>query len=451
MKWISNAACLFIMWFILQIAAQSGLAQDINQDSYIKIRSKLLELNNKSKLLFQQNSVYKPGKSSVRNKTDSLLIELIQELNALDQRIEKFLEDKKINSSDLQHPFIKPASLQNETAYLFDNNKDYTIGRPKENENNNENIESGSTLIDDLKHELNISGFFDVAKRINTSGELSNINYGQFELNLSKSFSNRINIQGAIAYNSEEGTFEIGAGIVDFQLKHDSGQNKALMKNTGLCLGQFDVPFGIDYLCIASPYRKLVTAPLANQKSIDGLNSFGAVFYGETNFFNFKFIGIDGFSENSAALGGRLGVNNLGNIEIGASYLSNFTKPNSVNARVYGFDLQVCCKSLDIKGEFIQSEGILKGEISESIIGESHKGYYIQGVNDFYKMLSFPVFMSLRYGKWISARHNSINRLTTGIGYVFNEALEARMEHLLQKEDFTKSTNTITFQLVAIF
>ena len=113
--------------------------------------------------------------------------------------------------------------------------------------------------------QLEFSGFADILLVTPLSEDQSNteIQYGQFELDLSASIRSGINFEGAIAYNPETGNFEAGAGFIEIILKGEAGIHTARGKyfdHIGLSIGQFDVPFGIDWQHIASPDRRLVSS-----------------------------------------------------------------------------------------------------------------------------------------------------------------------------------------------
>ncbi len=315
---------------------------------------------------------------------------------------------------------------------------------------------------DELLNNFEIAGFFDLRHvrnlNDNTNGGL---NFGQFEIGISKSVSKLISLESAIAYNSEEGKFELGAGFIDFSIYNSGAEAKiqsGFWKNAGFMIGQFDMPFGIDYKCIAAPDRKLVTPPLANEKTINCMNNFGAAIYGETEFFDFTFWGSNGLLNNGFALGGRFGFKPLTTLELGTSYLTDLVSLNFAATKTFGADFRYEFNSLEFKCEYIAAHGIFEGEISSNGLGEKHNGYYLQITNELESLLNLPFYICLRYGSWNAGFvddeaefKNKINRITSGIGYRIIDGLEIRSELHSEKELNAKRTNALSLQIVASF
>ena len=131
-------------------------------------------------------------------------------------------------------------------------------------------------LIPSVFAQVDISGFFDLQYQFHKNQHSEKgMRFGQFEIDLSKSLNNYFVIESAVAFNNESQKFELGAGFIEYRLwgnEEDHAVNNDLFDKSGVMVGLFDVPFGIDYKCIPSPDRKLVTAPLANEKTISCWN-----------------------------------------------------------------------------------------------------------------------------------------------------------------------------------
>ncbi len=96
---------------------------------------------------------------------------------------------------------------------------------------------------------LEITGFFDfVSSYEGTRFEEGSYHLGEAEIGFAKEISHSIAVEAAVAYNSHDGVFELGAAVVEAHLFGEERDDAPLwnLNAGGLVLGQFDVPFGID-------------------------------------------------------------------------------------------------------------------------------------------------------------------------------------------------------------
>ncbi len=296
-----------------------------------------------------------------------------------------------------------------------------------------------------LAEPLEFSGFADflLTQPLNDDST-TEVEYGQFEVDLSAMISSRVTFEGAIALNPETGGFEVGAGFLDIRL----GENE----NFGLALGQFDVPFGLDWQHIASPDRRLVTAPLMNEKSINGWNDMGVNLTGDL-----WGVQANGFLANGAdagfALGGRLALSPLDALEIGSSYFTHATENESGSRpTVFGVDIQTITGPLSTRSEFQSSMDLVDGDF-EAITGiPDHQGFYTQADLDLVDMLNRPLVFIARYGSWSAENSNSrTNRYTLGFTYTLTESFELRAQYLNEVTDGESENSNLTVQTVVSF
>ena len=296
------------------------------------------------------------------------------------------------------------------------------------------------------------SGFFDILYSDSQEKGDGTFDYGQFEVDLSVPLSECISAEGALAYG--EGVVGLGAGFVDFHLFGTEEGHRVRgggLTHSGLIVGQFDVPFGIDYQVIPSIERKLVTPPLVNQMTIDSWNDWGLQAYGASNRANFVLFGVNG-SAGGQAIGGRIGVTPAEEIKVGGSYALDMNGDREAASTVLGVDVQASWKSLSVKGEYVMAEDEKTADESKK-----HSGFYAQGMYDFEKALGYPMFAVVRYGMWSPDYEKDIqgdpvqdlNRLTLGLGVRIAEGVEVGCE--LQRngeEDVEADNDLMTLQVV---
>ncbi|NQV49902.1 MAG: hypothetical protein HQ507_05375 [Candidatus Marinimicrobia bacterium] len=302
--------------------------------------------------------------------------------------------------------------------------------------------------------QIQYSGFADIVytKELTEDGEAA-FGYGQFELDLSAIVSPRVTFEGAIAYNADDGLFEAGAGFLDIHL---TGSDEAhpprggYIQHSGLMVGQFDVPFGLDYLYIPSPDRKLVSAPLLNQKTIDSWNDMGLNLYCELSFLNFNYFIVNG-AQAGIATGGRAVIPLANILEIGASFATQ-TADNDSGAvpNIIGVDFQSAFGPLEARFEYQQATAVLEGDFDNSGADDQHSGYYAQLDLDMEQIVNLPVFLSVRYGVWEKDTETA-KRLTAGLGYKISEGFECRAEYLSNWVNENDPDNQIVIQTVVSF
>lgn len=303
-----------------------------------------------------------------------------------------------------------------------------------------------------LLAQIEYAGFADILYTESSAGE-SGFGYGQFELDLSGTVNSYMTFEGALAYNAEDGVFEAGAGFLDIHFTGSEEEHAArggFLEHTGLMIGQFDVPFGIDYLHIPSPDRLFVHGPLMNQKTIDGWNDVGLNIYGELSVLNFNFFAVNGAAEGIAT-GGRLGFPVGELMELGASYTMQ-TAENDAGAvpRILGLDFQSSFGSINTRIEYQKASAVEAGDFDTLTDEDEHSGFYAQLDVDLDDMLSMPLFVVARYGGWEKGE-DSESRITAGLGYRFSEGFKGRAEYLSNTVNEDDPENQLTFQAVVNF
>ena len=267
---------------------------------------------------------------------------------------------------------------------------------------------------------------------------------GQVEVDIEANIAEKTVIGAAIAYDNETETFGLGAFTVDFHLFDSEGSHfnpVSGIDHSGVIVGQFDVPFGIDWHVYPSIDRKLVSAPIIIENTHDGWNDYGLQFYAENNRFNAIAYGANGFSyetgetdafgepvmaEISVASGGRLGISLNQYMEIGGSYAGFFNNSSKIDMSLAGADVQFNYENLSLKGEYIAFSTALDSDVSNK-----SNGFYGQGL---YKIND--IFLVGRYGVFSVDEDavDDINRISIGAGWAVLDGGEVRVEHQINSE-----------------
>jgi hypothetical protein len=322
--------------------------------------------------------------------------------------------------------------------------------------------------------DLELSGFADFQTRPDTGEEdpVDLFTMGQAELDLGSSLSEQVEVGAALAFDGN--AFSLGALTIDFHLFGEEGHFLGAegIDNSGLILGQFDVPFGIDCQVYGSLDRNLISAPLVVESSHAAWNDYGAIGYLENRWTSVSIFGTNGFGfqagfdnesgvllgyngigydpearadydivdfDPRAAYGGRWGIKPTETIELGASYASFLDAGNAANMSLLGADLQVNLGPLEAKGEVISQEFGKNLDDSQQAVG-----YYAQGL--------------YRHGKhYIVARYGSFNdgseggedraRFSIGNGWAVLDNCVLRLEYQSNSagDDFTTMQVAVGF------
>lgn len=286
-----------------------------------------------------------------------------------------------------------------------------------------------------------MSGFFDVLNRYGSlsSGEKS-IQFNQAELDISHQITDQLLGFVAVCYDNDAEAFCIGAAYADFQMVA-SANNSA-----GIIAGQFDVPFGIDYLTCTSIMRKTVSTPLVVSMTHGGWNDVGMQFYAGNSYGNITAYAVNGFADQATettlvwnlatstldetiedvdltprhAYGGRIGLKPLApfNAEFGSSLAVGLNDQHRTETYLYGFDGTVTVGNGTLKGEYIYHSRNRSRQV------ENNYGYYLQGEYQFGRM-----FVVSRFDAVTHQRLGQFRRETLGAGFILHEGTEFRFEY----------------------
>ncbi|NQU04784.1 MAG: porin [Calditrichaeota bacterium] len=301
---------------------------------------------------------------------------------------------------------------------------------------------------------IEISGFCDILY----DSESKSFGFGQLEIDLEAEVAENVVVTSAICYDAESGAFGSGALIIDFHLFGSDVSHFRHAKDiyhSGVIIGQFDVPIGIDLNYYPSIDRKLVSGPLVVENTHDGWNDVGVQAYLETEKFNGVLYVVNGFSYDTGVVdavgdpvmsdvkmsaGGRLGIKPNDIVELGASYASFNNDDNKVDMSLLGVDIQAEFGYLTVKGEYIAHTMGIAGNNKVT-----NNGLYGQGT---YQLDKF--FIVGRYGTFVTddPAEDDLTRITGGVGYVISDGCEIRLEHQINSED---EANLTFLQIVVAF
>lgn len=276
-----------------------------------------------------------------------------------------------------------------------------------------------------------LSGFADVIySSIPDSTSSGHFRLGQVELDLTCHIHERVRSDLAIAY--DDGAFGLSTMTIGF----------IITDRTEIYVGQFDVPFGIDLDFYASPDRKLISPPLAVEKTHNLWNDIGLQFCAGWRDFGLVLFAVNSLAqaEVSVVPGGRLFYSPLDLIEFGASIGIGLTDDTEPEAILLGGDFQLSYKNLCLKGEYIEHT------YERTTDSKTTAGFYLQATVDV-----DPFFFCARYGGLDSDLPNldELDRVTFGAGYKIIDKVELRGEYQFYIPDWEE--DLILLQTLARF
>ncbi len=334
---------------------------------------------------------------------------------------------------------------------------------------------TGESIGDEGPIPLEITGFGDIYSAFRQGdGENNDFEIGQVEIDLETNVDEKIIIGAAVAYDPGSETFGLGAFTVDFHLFDTKGGHfrpVSGIDHSGIIVGQFDVPFGIDWHVYPSIDRMLVSAPLVVETTHDGWNDYGVQGYAEGQWYNAVIYGSNGFGYQAAfdsvgtflgynewgydpedptldiqdwdmkiSFGGRVGITPNEVIEVGGSYGGFMNQNDRMDMALMGVDLQLNNENFSLKGEYISHQLGIAGDTTLT-----NSGYYAQGTYDTGKY-----FFVARYGTFNPDLEGAddLTRLSLGAGWRVLEGCEVRLEY---QDNSAENADATFLQMVVGF
>ncbi len=325
---------------------------------------------------------------------------------------------------------------------------------------------------------VELYGFADFFYAMNQDkAEADNFDFGQIEFDIGMDITETVFFEGAIAFNPEAEVFESGAFIIDFHIfGSEGGHVRPLggVDHAGFLVGQFDVPFGIDYQVYPSIDRRMVTGPLVVHATHEDWNDYGVQLYAEHPMFNLIAYATNGFGYEAGydatgvflgyngstydpedetlllaemapkmAVGGRLGVTPVEIAEVGVSYAGFINEDDEIDMSLLGVDFQVNYENIFVKGEYISHTLGSTGDNETT-----NTGFYVQGLYDFGKFYAFT-----RYGSYSPDIEgvDPVTRISPGGGWVIYENCQIRAEYQMNTVEDVEDDDVLFIQLVVGF
>ncbi len=278
---------------------------------------------------------------------------------------------------------------------------------------------------------------------------------GQAELDLDSNVSDAVSLDAAIWFDAERSHFELGAFAIDFRLwggEEGHWRQTTWLDNSGIVIGQFDVPFGIDWQVNTSIDRRTVSMPLVVEETHGGWNDLGINGYAGTDRFNGTLFVLNGFDREVSdadlgtgpvalssqyACGGRIGLAPIDGLEVGGSYAYLPSDDEGGAAGVtpramslIGTDAQVARGSISLRGEYVAHhlemdvEASAGAEVAAHTYARDNTGFYTTAMCDLGRY-----FVIARFDRFVPGRSEPIERLCGGGGWVVREQCEVRVEY----------------------
>jgi hypothetical protein len=271
------------------------------------------------------------------------------------------------------------------------------------------------------------SGFFDAGVTALLADETTvDGRFGALEVDLEGSLADWADFAAGLVLEKEDSAVEVepAAVLLDLHLPEADG----FLATAGVYLGNFDVPFGWDFLRYATPDRPTVSAPLTTSTGFeDGMTELGFAAYARTAFFD-----LDAY---------------LLYLPTGEPEVEG--EPAPPDRWAYGARLDVIpgLDWLHVGGSAVlANEGAEDEEVDSS-------GYYAEAVYRFDEVFA-PVYLFARYGAWdpdTGTDDDELTRIAGGLGYAPIEWLAFKLEYTAEGEPGDVKNDALTLDAVVAF
>jgi hypothetical protein len=293
-----------------------------------------------------------------------------------------------------------------------------------------------------LETPFEITGFMDLQFTTDeTAPGERNFRLGQAELDFSACMSGSSCACVAVAYDPVTQTFGLGAATVEFLIAgrgSDCRHHYEKWQRSGFVVGQFDIPFGIDWLVYPSVDRRTITAPDAIAATHGGWNELGVGCFIEAdrytarawvaNGLDFEHTyAIDADTDTTMSLaaessvGARLSFLPAAGLECGVSAATFSAVADDQSMTMVGVDVQAARGPWAVKAELI-SHRLDFGGVRDF----TNRGWYAQGTREFTGWYLFSRYDNLDAGQPDLAALESVSG---GLGLGVAAQAELRLEY----------------------
>ena len=309
--------------------------------------------------------------------------------------------------------------------------------------------------------DLEVSGFMDGVydASLDRQNE-SNAALNQVELDVVREMGSRAQISLSLCYDE---AIVVGAATIAFApyvRESAEGEPAPAISNWTFTAGQFDIPFGLDYVYYCSPDRSSITQPDACAATHDSWNDVGLMSSFGTRWGSLDVYAVKGFEtrvwnsdeDNSAAAddderwyysqpqvsgGTRLNLTPIPDVECGVSWARGWLTNRTAESTLSGAHAQAGYKNFLVKAEGIR---LLK---AESVKPTTVEGWYVEGLQ------SMGRFFALGRYDYVNDEESGVARYySVGGGVKLIENLECRMEYRADEHSADRHLQT---QVVAKF
>ena len=297
--------------------------------------------------------------------------------------------------------------------------------------------------------EISVSGFLDVVGGYrNSQQDHTNVSILEAEVDLEATPSDKIALATSVTLQPETRSMELTWATAAFNFMTAP---KGMITQGTLTTGLFNPVFGVDCRRNNAQCRKLSSAPLVVQLTHQGWADVGVQFELDGPFGNFAAYAVNGFEPSaevmqdaidlttglgdtldvspSNAVGTRLGLKPIPNLELGGSFAIGFNKSDRDEMLIAGADLNFTWSGFDVQSEYIFHS------INRTILRQDNKGFYIQPTYTFGR-----TFATMRYDSFRAEGHDRASRLTIGGGYTLTAGVELRLESVFADDSWNNET-----------
>jgi hypothetical protein len=298
--------------------------------------------------------------------------------------------------------------------------------------------------------EISVSGFLDVVGGYrNSQQDHSNLSILEAEVDLGATPSDKIELATSVTLQPETRSMELTWATAAFKL---FTAPQGVITRASMTTGLFNPAFGVECRRNNALCRKLSSAPLVVQLTHQSWTDVGVQFELEGSHVIVDAYVVNGFEPSadvmqdvinlttglgdtldvspSNAMGTRLGLRPIPNLELGGSFAVGFNKSDREEMLLAGADLNFTWAGFEIQSEYIFHS------INRAILRQDNRGIYIQPTYNFGR-----AFATMRYDTFRAEGHDRASRLTLGGGYTIAAGVELRLESVFA--DDTRSNETI--------